>query len=59
MQSAISKKRYKCKDCIYYYDPRVGDPKSSIPPGTPFESLPDSWKCPVCGVGKKRFKMAG
>ncbi|MHA1209490.1 MAG: rubredoxin [Candidatus Freyarchaeota archaeon] len=28
----------------------------AVPPGTPFEELPDDWVCPVCGVGKDMFE---
>jgi len=24
--------------------------------GTSFDDLPEDWKCPVCGAGKKIFK---
>ncbi len=47
--------KYVCDVCGYVYDPEAGDPESSIGPGTPFEDLPDDWKCPVCGVGKDEF----
>ena len=57
MFATVSKKRYKCRDCIYFYDPLLGDPGQGIPPGTSFEDLPDNWKCPVCSVGKRRFKL--
>lgn len=50
-------KKYVCVPCGYIYDPEVGDPDSDIPPGTPFESLPDDWFCPVCGVGKDQFEV--
>jgi rubredoxin len=33
-------KRYHCLLCGHIYDPREGDPGSSIPPGTAFEDLP-------------------
>lgn len=46
---------YKCVICGYVYDPTVGDEDSGIAPGTPFESIPDDWLCPVCGVGKEDF----
>ena len=36
----------------HIYDPRVGDPARRIPPGTPFEDLPDDWYCPDCGAAK-------
>ncbi|MDC7951565.1 rubredoxin [Methanomassiliicoccaceae archaeon COG_1] len=48
--------RYACTVCGHVYDPEEGDPDSGIPPGTPFESLPDDWSCPVCGVNKSMFK---
>ncbi len=48
-------KKYRCEVCDWIYDPAVGDPDGGIAPGTPFEELPDDWKCPVCGVGKEDF----
>lgn len=47
--------RYVCSNCAYVYDPAAGDPMSNIPPGTPFEDLPDSWVCPICYAGKDVF----
>jgi len=35
---------YKCTVCGYIYD---GE--------TPFENLPDDYKCPICGAGKDKF----
>jgi rubredoxin/sulfur carrier protein ThiS len=46
--------RYQCR-CQYVYDPAVGDPTQGIPPGTPFEELPDTWVCPQCGLPKSYF----
>ena len=51
-------KKYVCSICGYVYDPAVGDPDSSIPPGTAFEDLPGDWVCPECGVGKGDFEPA-
>ena len=48
--------KYRCIVCGYIYDPQKGDPESDIKPGTAFEKLPDSWVCPICGVGKDRFE---
>jgi len=48
--------KYRCTVCGYIYDPEKGDPDSGIPPGTPFEELPDDWICPVCGVTKDQFE---
>jgi len=47
--------KYQCNVCGYIYDPEKGDPTQNIPPGTPFEQLPDDWTCPECGVGKEEF----
>ncbi len=47
--------RYKCKACFYTYDPRVGDPKTGIEPGTAFEDLPEDWLCPICMMMKNYF----
>jgi rubredoxin len=49
--------KYKCTVCGYIYDPEKGDPKGNIPPGTPFEELPDTWVCPVCGWFKNKFRQ--
>ena len=46
---------WKCTICGYVYDPAVGDPEAGIPPGTPFEDLPDDWVCPECKQGKEVF----
>lgn len=48
--------KYECTVCGYIYDPALGDPDGKIPPGTPFEKLPDDWTCPVCGAPKSDFK---
>lgn len=48
--------KYKCSVCGYIYDPELGEEDSGIPPGTPFEKLPDDWKCPVCGATKDLFE---
>ncbi len=39
--------------CGYRYDPRLGDPDGGIPPGVPFEDLPEDWECPECGTPKR------
>jgi rubredoxin len=48
--------KYVCTVCAHVYDPEEGDPDSGIPPGTPFENLPDDWVCPVCGAAKGEFE---
>lgn len=47
--------KYQCNICGYVYDPAKGDPDSGIAPGTPFEKIPDSWACPICGAKKDDF----
>jgi rubredoxin len=48
--------KYVCTVCGYIYDPKKGDPTSSIPPGTAFEDLPADWLCPECGASKDQFE---
>jgi rubredoxin len=48
--------RYVCSVCGYVYDPAKGDPDNGIAPGTRFDDIPDSWKCPVCGAAKSKFE---
>lgn len=46
---------YTCKICGFQYNPEEGDPTAGIPPGTPFEDLPEDYKCPICNAGKEYF----
>lgn len=46
---------YTCNICGFQYDPEEGDPALGIPPGTPFEDLPEDYKCPICNAGKEYF----
>jgi rubrerythrin len=47
--------KWICKVCSMIYDPALGDPESGIAPGTPFEAIPDTWVCPICGTRKANF----
>ena len=49
---------YQCQmaSCGYMYMPAKGDRKGKISAGTPFNELPDTWKCPLCGATKTAFK---
>jgi rubredoxin len=47
--------KYVCTVCGYVYDEAVGDPDSGIAAGTKWADIPDTWVCPVCGVGKDQF----
>jgi len=56
-KAAAGPSKYLCTVCGYIYDPEKGDPDSGIKPGTRFEDIPDTWVCPVCGVGKDKFEI--
>ena len=49
------KKMWQCQmqSCGYIYNPEKGVKKNGTPPGIAFEDLPEDWRCPLCGVGKK------
>lgn len=49
-------RRWICELCGWVYDPGEGDPDGGIPPGTPFEEIPDDWMCPICGATKSDFR---
>ena len=41
-------KKYVCTVCGHIYDEAIE--------GTKFEELPETWVCPLCGVGKEFFE---
>lgn len=51
-------KTYMCLICGYVYDEEKGDPEAGIEPGTRWDDVPLSWRCPDCGAGKEDFDMA-
>jgi rubredoxin len=57
MGSAGAFRKWMCLTCGYIYDEAEGDPESGFPPGTRFEDLPLSWRCPDCGAGKDEFEV--
>ena len=50
-------KAYLCVICGYVYEEEKGDPAAGIAPGTKWEDVPLSWRCPDCGAGKEEFDM--
>ncbi len=50
-------RQYECVNCKYIYNPKSGNEKAGIKPGTSFEELPGDWVCPVCGEGKDMFQI--
>ena len=50
-------KTWMCLICGYVYDEAKGDPDAGLAPGTRWEDVPLSWRCPDCGAGKEEFEM--
>jgi rubredoxin len=51
-------KKWVCLVCGYLYDEELGSPADGLPPGTRWEDVPLSWRCPDCGAGREEFEMA-
>lgn len=49
---ARSETVFQCSDCLTIYDEELGDSSAGVPPGTSFEDLPDSFRCPLCEAEK-------
>lgn len=47
---------WKCTVCGYTYRPEKGEWRTDTPKGTPFEELPEDWKCPTCNHPKMAFE---
>lgn len=47
---------YQCKHCFTTYDQQYGDSINIIEPGTSFNKLPSSFRCPVCDAPKSDFE---
>ena len=47
--------KYVCTVCGWVYDEEKGCPEDGIAEGTKFDSLPEDFVCPLCGVGKDDF----
>lgn len=41
-------KVWECRICGYVYNQDKGDSDGNIQPGTPFDQIPDDWRCPLC-----------
>lgn len=46
--------KYVCP-CGYVYDEALGDIENGIPAGTKWADIPETFACPVCGLGKDAF----
>jgi alkane 1-monooxygenase len=43
----------RCPGCGYTYSVQAGDEAEGFPAGTAWDSIPDDWCCPDCGVREK------
>lgn len=50
-------KTYMCLICGFIYEEAKGLPDENIKPGTRWEDIPLSWRCPDCNSGKEDFEM--
>lgn len=50
-------RKWQCIVCGWIYDEAEGFDEDGIPPGTPWEEIPEDFICPECGVGKEDFEM--
>lgn len=46
---------FQCPGCLSIYDETHGDQAAGIAPGTAFEDLPGTYRCPVCDGDKNTF----
>lgn len=51
-QAGDATTRFECRIRSQVYDPPLGDDLWQIQPGTAFEDLPASWRCPKCAAEK-------
>ena len=51
--SLVESTHYECPGCGYSYDQSRGDVREGFAPETPFNSIPESWVCPDCGVRER------
>lgn len=49
--------KWECVICGFVYDEAEGLPDDGIMPGTKWESIPEDWECPDCGISKLDFDM--
>jgi len=52
----LGTRRFICIVCGHIYDEALGDPETGLAPGTLWEDVPDSWRCPVCRLTKNDFE---
>jgi alkane 1-monooxygenase len=45
--------RFRCPDCGFVYDEKLGCPHEGFPAGTRWSAIPANWACPDCAVREK------
>ena len=50
-------KAWMCVICGFVYEESVGHAESGIAPGTRWDEVPLTWRCPDCGASKEEFEM--
>ena len=48
----------RCRVCSWVYDPELGEPNQGVMPGTTWETVPETFLCPECFLGKSEFDPA-
>lgn len=56
-ENAQKFRRYVCLICGWVYDEEKGDADEGLAPGTRWEDVPLTWRCPECGAMKEDFEM--
>ena len=56
MTTTSAAQKWICESCGFIYDPADGDPDGGIPPGTPFEDIPDRLVLPRVRGTEGRFQ---
>ena len=55
VSEVLEYKSWVCLICGWIYNEEDGLPEEGIAPGTRFAEIPDTWRCPLCDVGKDDF----
>jgi rubredoxin len=55
VSEVIEYKSWVCLICGWIYNEEDGVPEEGIAAGTRFADIPDTWRCPLCDVGKSDF----
>ncbi len=50
-------RQYRCLICGFVYDEEPGMPDAGLSPGTRWDDIPLSWRCPDCGASREEFEM--